>query len=121
MIIRTCLPFAQSHVWTSGGAKTVIARGMGNCTAQAQTTIGVDWQPSVSITSPVGGSTFVAPASFNITASASDPDGSVHHVDFYANRFLGVHGRPDQHQRADADRPESPHRRKPNIPVAVTQ
>ena len=39
--------------------------------------------PSVSITSPANGATLNAPASINIIASASDPDGSVSKVEFY--------------------------------------
>ncbi|SHM73086.1 glycosyl hydrolase family 18 protein [Chitinophaga sp. CF418] len=39
--------------------------------------------PVVNITSPAGGASFNAPASVTITASASDPDGSVTKVEFY--------------------------------------
>lgn len=39
--------------------------------------------PTVSITSPADGSTFTAPASISITASASDTDGSVAKVEFF--------------------------------------
>jgi hypothetical protein len=44
--------------------------------------------PTVSITSPVQGASFVAPVSVNIQASAADSDGSVGKVDFYANGSL---------------------------------
>ena len=40
--------------------------------------------PTVSLTSPGNGSTYVAPASVTLTATAADPDGSVNLVDFYA-------------------------------------
>jgi hypothetical protein len=40
--------------------------------------------PAVAITSPSGGATFTAPASITITADASDSDGTVSQVDFYA-------------------------------------
>jgi hypothetical protein len=39
--------------------------------------------PSVSITSPMNGSMFVAPANITITANATDNDGSISRVDFY--------------------------------------
>jgi len=39
--------------------------------------------PAVSITSPVNGAIFTAPASIIINANASDPDGSISKVEFY--------------------------------------
>ncbi len=39
--------------------------------------------PSVSLTGPASGATFAAPASVTLTATASDPDGTVARVDFY--------------------------------------
>jgi len=44
--------------------------------------------PSVSITSPANGATYTAPASVTITANASDSDGTVTKVDFYAGGTL---------------------------------
>jgi hypothetical protein len=44
--------------------------------------------PSVSITSPASGATFTAPANITISASASDSDGTVAKVDFYAGNTL---------------------------------
>ena len=41
--------------------------------------------PSVSITSPADGATFTAPATLTVSASASDSDGSITSVAFYAN------------------------------------
>src|SRR5215203_565908 len=45
-------------------------------------------QPLISITAPKSGTTFVAPTSIGITASATDPDGSVDKVEYYANGSL---------------------------------
>lgn len=46
--------------------------------------------PVVTLTSPTNGTVAVAPAVFTLTATASDPDGSVRLVSFYANdRLLG--------------------------------
>jgi len=42
----------------------------------------------VSVTSPAGGATFVAPATVSIAASAADSDGTVARVDFYAGTTL---------------------------------
>ncbi|WP_146173517.1 Ig-like domain-containing protein [Pontibacter mucosus] len=39
--------------------------------------------PAVAITSPANNASFTAPASINITASASDPDGTVSKVEFF--------------------------------------
>jgi hypothetical protein len=44
--------------------------------------------PVVSLTSPTNGSSAVAPASIGIAASASDSDGSIARVDFYAGSTL---------------------------------
>jgi len=44
--------------------------------------------PSVSITSPSSGANYTAPASINITASASDADGSITKVEFYNGSSL---------------------------------
>ena len=87
---QTGLPFTPQdpHVWTTGGTKTITVRGQGNCGGVVSTTIYVDWLPTVSITSPAAGSTFVAPASFTINAAASDTEGPVSKVDFYANGVL---------------------------------
>ena len=41
--------------------------------------------PTVSISSPIAGRSFTAPASLTITAAASDSDGTIARVDFYAN------------------------------------
>lgn len=41
--------------------------------------------PAVILSSPAGGASFVAPASITMTAAASDADGTVASVEFYAN------------------------------------
>jgi Subtilase family/Bacterial Ig domain/Fervidolysin N-terminal prodomain/F5/8 type C domain len=47
-----------------------------------------DIPPTVAITSPADGTGFTAPATVPVTATASDSDGSVQKVDFYANGTL---------------------------------
>ncbi len=44
--------------------------------------------PVVSVTAPVEGATYTSPASVALTATASDPDGTVSRVDFYADGTL---------------------------------
>ena len=44
--------------------------------------------PTAQLTSPAGGTVFTAPASITISANATDPDGSVTQVAFYANGTL---------------------------------
>ena len=44
--------------------------------------------PTVSLTSPVEGATFIAPATITVTANASDSDGTIAQVDFYAGTTL---------------------------------
>ena len=44
--------------------------------------------PTVSLTTPVGGATFTAPATIAIAATATDSDGTVAKVDFYAGATL---------------------------------
>jgi regulation of enolase protein 1 (concanavalin A-like superfamily) len=44
--------------------------------------------PQVSLTSPASGATFAAPASITLTATASDPDGAVAVVEFWAGPIL---------------------------------
>jgi hypothetical protein len=50
-----------------------------------------DTPPSVTLTGPASGSTFTAGASITLTAQASDPDGAVRQVEFFAGSLsLGV-------------------------------
>ena len=44
--------------------------------------------PTVSLSSPLSGASYIAPASFAISATAGDADGSVTRVDFYAGSQL---------------------------------
>lgn len=44
--------------------------------------------PTVAITSPTNGSKFLAPATFTVTATASDPDSAIASVSFFAGDFF---------------------------------
>ncbi len=82
------LPVSNYHTWATGGSKTVTATGQGNCTGSAQTSVTVNGPPSVSLTAPANNDTFVSPATVSLTATASDSDGSVASVKFYAGSTL---------------------------------
>jgi RHS repeat-associated protein len=45
--------------------------------------VAANMPPTVSLTSPANGASFIAPANITLTANASDSDGSVTRVDFY--------------------------------------
>jgi hypothetical protein len=61
---------------------------LGASTTSAPVTITVNSAPSVSIASPAAGSIHTAPASIEVAANASDLDGSVAQVAFYAGSSL---------------------------------
>jgi hypothetical protein len=44
--------------------------------------------PTVSVTSPIAGQSFTAPASLTLTAAASDSDGTITGVDFYVGTVM---------------------------------
>jgi len=44
--------------------------------------------PTVSLSAPANGATFTAPATITVSATASDPDGTVTKVDFFAGTTL---------------------------------
>jgi hypothetical protein len=44
--------------------------------------------PSVNVTTPANGATFTSPANISLAATASDPDGSISKVEFFANGTL---------------------------------
>ncbi|MFM7023185.1 MAG: Ig-like domain-containing protein [Flavobacteriales bacterium] len=48
----------------------------------------VNTAPSVSLTAPLAGTSFIAPAAISISATASDSDGSIAKVDFYNGSTL---------------------------------
>jgi chitinase len=54
----------------------------------ASTTNPTNQAPAVSLTAPANGATYAAPASTTVSASASDTDGSVARVEFYAGTKL---------------------------------
>ncbi|HKW36900.1 MAG TPA: Ig-like domain-containing protein [Burkholderiales bacterium] len=69
----------------SGGVTTIIVSANG---AQASATVAVDTPPSINIVSPAANAVFQPPATIQISASATDPDGAVSRVDFYQGGML---------------------------------
>ncbi|PKB17733.1 Ig-like domain-containing protein [Flavobacterium sp. 5] len=57
-------------------------------TSSVTLTSGVNQAPVISITAPVGGASFTAPASVSITANATDADGTIASVEFYNGTTL---------------------------------
>ena len=86
-------PYAYSWAAPPVGAHLLTAVAFDNAgasrtsTSVSVTVSAANIAPTVSLTAPATGSTFVAGASINMTASASDPDvgGSVVRVEFWAN------------------------------------
>ena len=80
---------AYSFVWTgvSAGNYQITAKAYDNSTGVATSsiinvTVG-NQNPTVFITTPANNSSYTAPASINLAALASDPDGTITKVEFY--------------------------------------
>lgn len=86
-------PYSLTWSNVSVGKHTVMARATDSLklTASASASLVVsNAAPEVHLLSPANGTSFSAPAAIVFKASASDPDGSVSRVSFYANgRLLG--------------------------------
>jgi parallel beta-helix repeat protein len=88
----TTAPYSFSWVSTTAAAHTISARVTDNLgatvTSQSITVTVVNLPPSVSITSPTVGATFIANATTTFAAAAVDPDGTISKVEFYAGGIL---------------------------------
>jgi hypothetical protein len=69
----------------SGNSSQFATGVLDNVTAAALTT---NRPPTTSLTGPANGATFTAPATISLTATASDVDGTIARVDFYAGSNL---------------------------------
>jgi regulation of enolase protein 1 (concanavalin A-like superfamily) len=76
---------AGSYVLTAVATDTL---GASATSAPVSVTVKANQAPTVSLTSPSTGSSFIAPANIGLTASASDVDGTVQKVDFYNGSTL---------------------------------
>lgn len=86
-------PFSATWNSTPLGTHSLTAVAVDNAgastsSAPVSVTIKSNQAPSVSLTAPVQGATFTAPATITLTANASDSDGTVAAVDFYAGTAL---------------------------------
>jgi RHS repeat-associated protein len=87
----TNTPFAFNWSNAPAGSYSLTAKATDNAgvsTTSSAVNVVVDAPPSVSVTSPADQSSFGAPASFNLSASASDSDGSIVKVEFYQGATL---------------------------------
>lgn len=84
-------PYSLTAENVPAGTYVVRARAIDNlgaATISAPVTIFVNAQPEVELTSPPDGSVFPEGATITATAAASDVDGVVTRVEFFANGFL---------------------------------
>ena len=79
-------PFTWNNVQPGTYALTAVATDGSNAArTSAAVTVTVNAPPTISINSPTNGTQFPTPANITLTATASDPDGSVTGVTFSAN------------------------------------
>lgn len=96
----TSAPYLGTWKPTAAGAYSVVAEATdnaGNITTSSPRTVTVSGNsgPSVTITSPRAGAGVPVSSSTGITASASDPDGTIVSVTFYANNVsIGTDNTP---------------------------
>ncbi len=89
----TTSPYAVtwSNVPTGSYPISAIARdnaGATTTSAARAVTVTTNLAPNVSLTAPTATGTFLAPATITLAATASDPDGTIARVDFYAGTAL---------------------------------
>ncbi len=89
----TTAPYAFSWSSVPAGtyalvAKAVDDRGAIRSSSSATVTVVANAPPSVSLTSPGSGASYTYPASVSLQATASDSDGSIAKVEFFAGSFV---------------------------------
>jgi hypothetical protein len=89
----TTSPYSAAVSSLAAGSYSFTARaydddGASTTSAAVSVTVGSNTAPTVSITSPANGATFTAPASFSISATAADSNGTVARVEFFNGSTL---------------------------------
>ncbi len=79
-----------NYAWNNVGvgsytltAKSTDNKGAATTSAPINVTVNPNKSPAITITSPADGTAYVSPATINVVASASDPDGTISKVQFY--------------------------------------
>jgi Bacterial Ig domain/Glucodextranase, domain B len=89
----TTAPYGVTWSGVVPGTYPLTARATDNAgasttSAAVTVTVRANQPPTVSLVAPSSGAAFQAPATINLTAAASDPDGSVAKVDFFAGATM---------------------------------
>ena len=96
-LLNTDTAASYTYTWSSVPTGTYVIKAIaydnnGASKSSATATITVSGTtnkpPTVTLTSPTGGSTFTAPASVTLSANASDTDGTISKVEFYNGSTL---------------------------------
>ncbi len=89
----TAAPYSATWNGVAAGLYALTAKATDNLGASTTSsvvtvTVLANQPPTISLSAPASGATYDAPATIHMTATASDPDGSVAKVDFYAGATL---------------------------------
>lgn len=94
-VVGTVTTAPYQFIWNgvAAGTYTISARatdndGGVNTSNSASVTVAANVAPSVTLTAPTNGASFTAPATVSLSANASDVDGSVAKVEFFADGKL---------------------------------
>jgi uncharacterized repeat protein (TIGR01451 family) len=92
-LLATDLTSPYSYTWSNvaAGSYSISAKAtdnLGAVTTSNVVSITVNAKPNVSLTSPSNGTYFTSPAFVNISAAASDSDGTISRVEFYRGTTL---------------------------------
>jgi RHS repeat-associated protein len=82
----TAAPYSVTLANAALGSHSFTARAtddLGAVTTSSAVSVVVNAAPTVAITSPTSGASFIAPASITLSATASDSDGTIQKVDFF--------------------------------------
>ena len=92
----TSAPFTYTWTGVVAGSYTLTAKatdnlGASTVSAPINITVNANAPPSVSLTTPTAGSTYFAPATIQLSATAADSDGSIAKVEFFqGNTLIGT-------------------------------